>query len=255
MRIIKGTQSASIKRSSWLALAASTVVGAVMVGTVEAGSGSRQVSVGAATAPTQLPQSAPANSVLSNNPSAAGTGCYKPYPGKLASPQCVPTATQTISPALAAKGVMCGPSQLRFAFTNGGVGGYGPDIVQSIRFDNVSSSSCFLNGAPTVNLLTTTGHTMPVAPNPYYASHQALAGPGGQVVVNYGYPGDCTNYSNEMRVSKVIVSFPDGTIAVPPFHQDMAIPCGNPHIEDYAAGNKSQNLTVPQPGSVIAPKA
>ena len=125
------------------------------------------------------------------------------------------------------------------------------DFVQRIWLDNTSRSACYLAGAPTLTLMTTTGRQIPVAPNPTWESMPALAGPGGQVVVTYGYPGDCTNISNSMNLSEVIMSFPGGNITVPAA-PGLAFSCGTPHIEDYGAVHQSQNTTPPG-GSIIGP--
>lgn len=237
MKMTGGVKPVLYKRYRWLALAVLAVAG-VAAGVV-ASSGSATTTVRVAAAP----------------PGAAAPGspgCVKPYPGKAPPGTCLPLPAPTVPPAVAAAGVKSGPAQLVFAFTHAGVGGYGPDFVQGIWLDNTSRSACYLAGAPTLTLLTTTGKTVPVTPDPYYASHQALAGPGGQVVVTYGYPGDCTSTSNRMNLSKVIMSFPGGNITVPAA-PGLAFSCGTPHIEDYTAVSKSRDFTDPPPGSIIGP--
>lgn len=235
VKIARSVKPMLYKRYRWLALAA---LAALAVAGVLASLGSATTTVRVAAAPpgTAAPSS---------------PGCVKPYPGKAPPGTCLPLPAPTVPPAVAAAGVKCGPAQLVFAFTHAGVGGFGLDFVQGIWLDNTSRSACYLAGAPTLTLLTTTGRQIPVAPNPTWESMPALAGPGGQVVVTYGYPGDCTNTSNRMNLSKVIMSFPGGNITVPTFSY-MAIVCGTPHIEDYGAGHQSQNNTPPG-GSIIGP--
>lgn len=151
------------------------------------------------------------------------TSCPTGYPGKL-TPPC------SFRPAAP-------PPSAYVACTKGGLrlsamwpGAYHGFTGESLELVNTTDAPCYLGGAPSMKVSTTSGGTESVSQGDF-ASTRVDVQPGEDLLIGLGSPGTCAKAGTPDSASGVTLTLPGGTMTVSGLR--FGVECGAPLLQIF----------------------